>query len=86
MSGRSGLHIRQGNVAGLYITTETMSLSLVLCPTPSFLFVWLVGWLVCWLFFGQHGNAFIVQDDNARAHRAGVVQDHLQFRRIMTPP
>ena len=34
----------------------------------------------------RHGNAFIFQDDNARAQRAPVVQDHLQFRRIMTFP
>ena len=33
-----------------------------------------------------HGNAFIFQDDNARTHRAGVVQDHLQFSRLMTLP
>ena len=32
----------------------------------------------------RHGNAFIFQDDNARAHRARVVQDHLQFRKITT--
>ena len=33
-----------------------------------------------------HGNAVIFQDDNARAHRARVVQDHLQFRSITTLP
>ena len=34
----------------------------------------------------RHGNAVIFQDDNARAHRARVVQDHLQFRRMTTLP
>ena len=34
----------------------------------------------------QRGNAFIFQDDKARAHRARVVQDHLQIRRITTLP
>ena len=32
----------------------------------------------------RHGNAFIFQDNNAKPHRARVVQDHLQFRRITT--
>ena len=34
----------------------------------------------------RHTSAFIFPYDNARAHRARVVQDHLQFRRIMTLP
>ena len=34
----------------------------------------------------RHGNAVIFQDDNARAHRERVVQDHQQFSRITTLP
>ena len=34
----------------------------------------------------RHENAFIFQDDSARAHRASVVQDQLHFRRITTFP
>ena len=37
-------------------------------------------------YASRQGNAIISEDDNARAHRARVVQDHLQFRRIMTLP
>ena len=37
-------------------------------------------------YASRQGNAIIFEDDNARAHRARVVQDHLQFRRIMTLP
>ena len=31
------------------------------------------------LYARRHGNALIFQDDSARAHRARVVQDHLQY-------
>ena len=34
----------------------------------------------------RHGKAFIFHDDNARAHRACVVQDHIRFRGITTLP
>ena len=34
----------------------------------------------------RHGNATNFQDDNARAHCARGVKDHLQFRRITTLP
>ena len=37
-------------------------------------------------YFCRHGNAIIFQDDNARAHRGRIFQDHLQFRRINTLP
>ena len=38
------------------------------------------------LYARRHGNALIFQDDSARAHRALLVQDHPQFRRITTLP
>ena len=34
----------------------------------------------------RHGNAVIFQDDKARARRAPVVQDHMQFRRTTNLP
>ena len=34
----------------------------------------------------RHGNASIFRDDSARAHRALVGQDHLQFFRTTTLP
>ena len=38
------------------------------------------------LYVRRHGNAFIFQEDSARAHRANAVQDQLHFRRITTFP
>lgn len=37
-------------------------------------------------FAQRHGPDFIFQDDNARPHRARVVQDHLQMQHIRTLP
>ena len=37
-------------------------------------------WACCW-----HGNAFIFEDDNARAHHAWVFWEHLQFYKSTTP-
>ena len=67
MTGRTELHICQGNVTGLYYrdnVTEPIAVP----------------------YFCRHGNAIIFQDDNARAHRGRIFQDHLQFRRINTLP
>ena len=63
MTGRTELHICQGNVTGLYCTDN--AIDPIVVPNAR-----------------RHGNAFIFQDDNAGAHRARVVQDYLQFRRI----
>ena len=67
MTGRTELHICQGNVAGLCYKDS------VIGPTVVFHALW-------------HGNAFIFLDDDARAHCARVVQDHLDFCRITTLP
>ena len=37
-------------------------------------------------FAAAHGNRFCFQDDNARAHRAHVVLNHLQTRGIQSLP
>ena len=34
----------------------------------------------------RHGNALVFQNDDARSHRAHVVQNHLQFRKVATLP
>ena len=35
------------------------------------------------LHAGGKGDAFLLQDDNARPHRAGIVDDYLQQKKIM---
>ena len=67
MTGRTELHICQGNITGRYYRDK------VIGP-------------IAVLYACRHGNADIFQDDNARARRANVVQDYLQFRRATTLP
>ena len=67
VTGRTELHIYQGNVTGLYDRDKVIEP--IVAP-----------------YNRRYGNAFIFQDDYARAHRARVVRVHPQFRRIMTLP
>ena len=67
MTGRTELHICQGDVIGLSYRDNVIE--------P----IWMP-------YARRHGNAFVFQDHNVRAHRACVVQDHLQFRRNTTLP
>ena len=67
--GRTTLHTCQGNVTGLSLHYGDNDILIQLTVVP---------------YACRHGNAFIFQDDDARARSARVVQDHLQFRRIVT--
>lgn len=66
-TGRTPLHVCQGNVNGVYYRDNIIDPLVV----P---------------FARRHGPGFILQDDNAPAHRANVVRNHLQRRQINSLP